>query len=625
MPAPSKTSPERLRLLQDELGGEVLIAGAKLAPEASPLLVHILVDLHVGLPDCFELTFRDPTFDVLTKAGLAIGKVIQVRGEVINETAPRPLIEGEVTSIEGNYGDMDAYTVVRGYTLDHRLQRVRRTRTFLNMKDSDLARKLAGDAGLTVGTIDPTTQVHPQVAQDNQTDWQLLRERAEETGFEVGVREGKFYFRKAVKAATGVPVAVYAGEEILRFSPRVSSSSLVDEVEVRAWDPVNAKAVAVRKPIAASGVSIGAGTPVATAKLFASTAAAPPPASSEMGPAPSPKAQVVFDRALTVDNNSTQALTEAADALAESAASGFAEADGQMIGDARIAAGAVLDVKGVPMEFEGKWTVTRARHEFDRRPGGSYVTWFAVSGRQDRSLLALADGGGNNDGPPRVQGVVGGIVTSLDDPLGLARVKVALPWLSPDYETAWAPVIQLMAGATSGAMFLPEPGDQVLVSFEFGDLRRPYVLGSVVNTRTGAGGCLEPGGTKPGEVAIKPGKPSAVALRGLVTPTQSRLVFHDEMPPAGGKPTAAQLIFTTAEDKMGMVVDAVTGEMSLLCTPGAPPGRLVIECDGTVEITAGATGTLTIDGGQMLTLKGQSVQIEGTGPVAVKGKPVQLN
>jgi uncharacterized protein involved in type VI secretion and phage assembly len=217
------------------------------------------------------------------------------------------------------------------------------------------------------------------------------------------------------------------------------------------------------------------------------------------------------------------------------------------------------------------------------------------------------------------------VVTSIDDPLGLGRVKVSLPWLSPDYESSWAAVTQLTAGRSTGAMFLPEPGDQVLVAFEFGDLRRPYVIGSLVNKRTGSGGSVEPGGDAPGKAAVKGGHPASVIRRGFVSPGGNRLVFHDDGPPGGGRPTASQVILATAQDKLGVTLDQVTGELKITCKPGSPPGRLTIECDGNVEIKAGASGTLTVDGGQMLTLKGQTVQVEGTGPVAVKGKPIQLN
>jgi phage protein D len=616
---------EQLRLDQALMSPAVSLGTGRtpLSEVADAALERVVVDMHSGLPDVCELVFRDPAWDILDEAGLALGTVVVVEGGVMNEQQAKPLFEGEITAIEGSYGDVDSYSIVRGCTLDHRLQRVRRTRTFLNAKDSDVARQLAGDSGLTVGEITATTQVHPHLAQDNQTDWHFLRERAEELGFEVGVVEGKFYFREGTAATEAAAVTVTSDSNLIRFAPRVSAANLAGEVEARAWDPVNAKAVAAQQPISSVSVDIGAGDAATAAGLFAAKTPPAQAAASELGPLPSTTATVVYDRAVTVDSNSTKALTDAAAALAEQSASGFAEAEGELLGDARVVAGAVLKVEGVPKAFSGSWTVTRARHEFHSRTG--YRTRFWVSGRQDRSLLSLTSGIGKNVGPTRIQGVVGAIVTSLDDPLGLARVKVALPWLSPEYETNWAPVVQLTAGKATGAMFLPEPGDQVLVAFEFGDLRRPYVIGSVVNKRTGAGGVLQPGGTEPGKAAIKAGKPSSVAWRGLVTPGGNRLAFHDEGPPGGGKPTASEVVLTTDGDKLGLLLDAVKGELRIVCTPGSPPGKLSIECDGDVEIKAGAAGTLTVDGGQMLTLKGKQVQIEGTGPVAVKGKPIQLN
>ncbi len=619
-----------LLLEQSTMVPEVKVGAGRtaLSSYAAGLLVSVVVDTHVGLPDTFELTFVDAHLDVLTKAGLALGTPVQVLGRVQDDAAVKPLVEGEVTGIGGLYGQAGPRTVVRGSTLDHRLQRVRRSRTFVNGKDSDVARRLAGDAGVPVGTVDATAQTHPQLNQDNQTDWEFLRERAEEVGYELGVAEGKLYFRKARTGQGAVSVVATAGDNLVEFTPRLSSAGLVPEVEVRAWDPVNAKALAVRKPIDSSGVEVGAGDAATTARLFVKQAAPAASGSAELGPAPSGQALVVYDRALTVDSGSTQALTDTAAALAQRAASGYAEAEGEMLGDARVVAGAVIQVDGVPSQFAGTWTVTRARHVFDHHIGSGYRTHFTVSGRQDRSLLALTSAGGtagNNRGPTRIQGVVGGVVTAVDDPLGLARVKVALPWLSPEYESGWAPVAQLTAGKNTGAMFLPTPGDEVLVAFEFGDLRRPYVLGAVVNKRTGAGGLVEPGGNEPGKAAVKAGSPAGVIRRGFVSPSGNRLLFHDDGPPSGGKPTASRLVLATAGDKLGLTVDAVAGSLVLACKPGSPPGTLTIECDGNVEIKAGPSGTLTIDGGSQLTLKGKTVQVEGTGPVSVKGKPVQLN
>src|SRR4051794_4829225 len=79
----------------------------------------------------------------------------------------------------------------------------------------------------------------------------------------------------------------------------------------------------------------------------------------------------------------------------------------------------------------------------------------------------------------RVNGVTLGVVTDLDDPLMLGRVKVSLPWLSEVVESAWARVVVLWAGDGRGSYFPPEVDDDVLVAFRHGDLAHPYVLGQL--------------------------------------------------------------------------------------------------------------------------------------------------
>ncbi len=91
----------------------------------------------------------------------------------------------------------------------------------------------------------------------------------------------------------------------------------------------------------------------------------------------------------------------------------------------------------------------------------------------------------------RIYGVVVGIVVDNNDPEGLYRVKVKLPWVkessgtytdTPDKEdflSTWARVATFMAGPKRGAFWLPEVDDEVLVAFEHGDIRRPFVVGSL--------------------------------------------------------------------------------------------------------------------------------------------------
>ena len=78
-----------------------------------------------------------------------------------------------------------------------------------------------------------------------------------------------------------------------------------------------------------------------------------------------------------------------------------------------------------------------------------------------------------------VAGVATATVSRNDDPEGLGRVKLKLPWREPDFETDWTRIVTPMAGGGRGAVFLPEVGDEVLVAFDRDDIRYPYVLGAL--------------------------------------------------------------------------------------------------------------------------------------------------
>jgi len=81
-------------------------------------------------------------------------------------------------------------------------------------------------------------------------------------------------------------------------------------------------------------------------------------------------------------------------------------------------------------------------------------------------------------------GVFPALVSDIKDPDGQGRVKVTLPW-APDpggsrYE-AWARLATFMGGNNRGSWFVPDVNDEVLVGFEAGDPRRPYILGALWN------------------------------------------------------------------------------------------------------------------------------------------------
>ncbi|MFC5289605.1 phage baseplate assembly protein V [Actinokineospora guangxiensis] len=521
----------------------VSVGGTPLTPELRARLLRVVVDNDLHLPGMFELTFLDMDGNTTGLAGASIGAPVTVIGAGPGGTA-MPLITGEITAMEALIAGVTVRTVIRGYTEAHRLQRAKRSRTYINVTDADIARRVATEAGLQVGTVMPTSTTHAYMAQVNQTDWEFLTARATEIGFEVGVANGLFHFRPATDSATSAgggvegfgkslladaldtsaTVEVAFPENLISFRPRITAGNLTPDVELRVWDPMlrqtlsqasgtpsgstpspagmgaqftNGGLSAVANSLEAAADSLTSFSATGVQDGLRGAEQALTNAASEatggllgspigfLGAPPSPTARVVVDRPAVDATTLPTSGPMIAGALGTDVGSTFAEAEGEAKGNAAIQPGARVSISGVPTVFAGTWQVSRAKHIYDDSEFG-YRVVFSAHGRQDRTLLGLTSRSARRSpGATVLDSVVCGVVSNCADPLGKGRVKVTLPWLSPDFETDWAPNTQFCSGPRSGAIFMPEVGDEVLVAFEFGDARRPYVIGAMMNQLTG--------------------------------------------------------------------------------------------------------------------------------------------
>ena len=74
-----------------------------------------------------------------------------------------------------------------------------------------------------------------------------------------------------------------------------------------------------------------------------------------------------------------------------------------------------------------------------------------------------------------------GKVLNNIDPLNLGRIQVTFPDISDFNCSPWARIATMMAGTNEGSYFLPDIGDEVLVSFEKGDINTPVIVGGLWN------------------------------------------------------------------------------------------------------------------------------------------------
>jgi phage protein D len=556
--------------IQAGIKPRVDLDGRTLPAELDVLLERVVVDDHLHLPDMVELTFRDAANDVLRKLGVQIGSRVSVAASAGGAGSPEVLIDGEVTALEADYGAGGSRAVVRGYDGSHRLHRGRFTQTYRNVKHSDIAGRIARQVGLEPGTIDDTRTTHEHVSQVNVSYWEFLTALAGEVGFEVAVSEGRLHFRRPRPASqapaegglqSSDPLQLVCGRDLIEFRPRISSAEQVKEVKVRGWDP-GAKRAVIGSATASSASSQVGATPAGLARTFGD---------------PGYLAFGIGSYQTVVD--------DAARAIAERIGSAVAEVDGIAIGSARLRAGTPISVGMVAAEFAGRYTLTHTRHVFDSH---GYRTLFEVSGRQDRSLLGLVTrpgaGGQGAGGTQPIYGVVFGQVTNNDDPDHLGRVRLKFPWLSDSYESDWARMVQAGAGPDSGACFLPEVNDEVLVAFEFGDVRRPLVMGGLHN-----------GTDKPrlGDGLVDNGR---VKRRGFVSRKGHRVVLLDDDSKSG-------IALLSSDGSLKVALNETRSEIHISCQ-----GSIRIEAQGQLELK-GAAG----------------VKVESDGEVEVSGALIKLN
>ena len=572
----------------------VEIEGSPLPADAKALLVSAHVDDSLLLPDTFVLRFRDTGHIVIPKSGAKIGSKVKVSVATDAGPAPLPLVQGEVTALEAEFDSTGTYTIIRGFDQAHRLFRGRRTETYTQCTASDVATKIAQRAGLTIGRIESTSTVFDHLSQGGVTDWEFLNALARQIGYEVVVKDGKFDFRSPQKAATAPeggkaeesnPLVLRLGTDLLRFRSLITAAEQVKEVQARGWDLAQKKAFVATSPAKTTSAVLPTIAPTDLAKTFGDPV------------------YVASDTAYR-----TQAEVDgAAAAIAEQIAGAFAEFEGVARGNPKLCAGAAIAIDNIGAPFDGKFTITTSHHRYE--PTTGYTTAFSVTGRQERSLYGLTSGGGglrNGQGPVIAQ------ISDANDPTRQARVKLTFPWLSDTYVSDWARTVQPGAGKDRGAMVLPEVGDEVLVVFEQGDIRRPYVLGGLYN------GVDTP---PDGNPDLIDGSSGAVNRRSMVSRRGHRIDLLDEDGRTEG------ITLSTTGDKLQLKMDHVDTKITV-----HSDGKILIEGKGGVvidsasaklelkggEVSIAATSGVKIDGG------GGAVDVTTNGPLSLKGSTAKL-
>jgi len=612
-------------------------------------VLSVEVDDSLYLPDMFTIHLRDRGLEILKRDVFKPGTKVKISVKnmapaTIEDPPPQPevvLMIGEVTAIEPDLNaDHRATLVVRGYDKSHRMHRERKTKTFQQVSDSDLATQLAGAAALTPN-VQGSNVVYPYIMQANQTDWEFLMERARRINYRLYVEDNTLNFKPAPKAPT--PTALEWGIDLHVFRARLNTLHQVSEVTVRGWDPKKKEAITETVSSAAKAHQIGDGT---TGGQMSSTAFG------------------VGGKAVILDQpvyTSSEARTMA-QAMLDKINESYIEAEGECGGNPGLMAGSGIKVDGVGPRFKGTYRITRAVHYWTNT---GYVTRFwCTGGTGANTLTELLHGNGNGAASAApggsnkwtARGVLVGTVTNNQDAENLGRVKVKFPVLGDNIESYWCRMASTMAGATRGIAFLPEAGDEVVVAFATGAPNHGYVLGAVWN-----------GSDKLPKPLSKLVTGSQTKWRVIRSRVGHEILIDDTSEPGGfviiDKTLDNKIVINTTENKIQIIaksdieITSTTGKVKITGQQGVEikgdPGAVLVQStSGNVDVKADAakvtasgqtgvdatasagkatlSGTMGVDvtagGGKVSIIGTMGVDITGApAPVNIKGLPVNLN
>jgi phage protein D len=148
-----------------------------------------------------------------------------------------PLVaSGVVTEITTNFPETGSPELsISGYDHAFPMTIGKKARTWVKELDSGAAHEIASYHNLTP-KIETTQERHPQIEQNQESDFEFLKKLADRNHFELFVDENRtLHFHKPNDTATAV-VTLRWGEGLLSFKPEANLAGQISKVEIYGWD-----------------------------------------------------------------------------------------------------------------------------------------------------------------------------------------------------------------------------------------------------------------------------------------------------------------------------------------------------------------------------------------------------
>lgn len=441
----------------------VKIAGITLAANVTKAITELVYDNSLSTADMFTMKLNNAGLTLTDSPLFDVGKNVEIYMGYTDDL--QPMMLGEIAAVNPSFPKDGAPSItITGYDKSQKMRHnTPEPFTYKFMNDTVIAAALAAE-NLLIPIVDPCPTPPRESVQQTDSDWTFLRELARRNFFDVYVYWDRLYFRFP-RPQTELTILEW-GTNLSSFSPRLSTAGQFGIQVLRGYDYTLAQNILAILP----AISLGGDLSDIVERL----------GSGFISQLVSLGRYVISDAPI---ENYVDALTVAKSILMQ-LLEGLYEGTGSCIGMPQLRAGDYVQIAGVGQRFSGRYKLSKVTHTIN---DSGYMTNFELSQNANSGILESlrkklkTSGGSSRDEQAKIHGVVIGKVENNIDYKGLGRVQLSFPHLSDFNISNWARIATPMAGLNSGVYFLPDIGDEVLVTFEQGDVNKPVVLGGLWN------------------------------------------------------------------------------------------------------------------------------------------------
>ena len=321
--------------------------------------IEVLEDLEAAAMFTLQIgssdSIKNETYWIDNNDPFELGRKVEIKlGYKNNQES---LIIGEITGFEIDFTSNGAILTVRGHSATHRLLRGNKSRTFTEMKFSDIVKKIAKEHGLKTKIEDKDLKnlVSEYVIQWNQSDFDFLKNHAMKIDHEVFIEKNTLHLRPIQRDSSKPTILILDREENLtQFSIHLSTMGQVEKIQVYSWDPKKKERliaeVGKETTHEKNGAVLESGR-----KIFKNS-----------------------NYATIMPEIDDQKLLDAfAKTLLDAMDRSYITGEGTCRGDPKLRVGQTIEVTGVGTRFSGYYYVTRTTHSYSESEG--YKTEFSFT------------------------------------------------------------------------------------------------------------------------------------------------------------------------------------------------------------------------------------------------------